>query len=202
MKKNVMMRVASALLVAVLMTTCAISGTFAKYTSKTTDTETARVANWGWGSTAVTIDNLFKKVYGDNVASSNSDNVIAPGTASSTQIAWTPDANFKPEVDYTVTLSVSGTIPTEVDARLSWTLKVGDAAEQTYTDFADLADALGTQTFDFEANATPSIPTVTIGWTWPIGSSNADNEADTELGDADTLAQCSVTVTLTATQKG
>ena len=202
MKKNVMMRVASALLVAVLMTTCAISGTFAKYTSETTDTETARVANWGWGSTAVTIDNLFKKVYGDNVASSNSDNVIAPGTASSTQIAWTPDANFKPEVDYTVTLSVSGTIPTEVDARLSWTLKVGDAAEQTYTDFADLADALGTQTFDFEANATPSIPTVTIGWTWPIGSSDADNEADTELGDADTLAQCSVTVTLTATQKG
>lgn len=202
MKKNVMMRVASALLVAVLMTTCAISGTFAKYTSNVTDTETARVAKWGWGTTAITIDDLFKNVYGDNVASSNGEDVIAPGTGSSTQIAWTPDANFKPEVDYTVTLSVSGTIPAEVEARLSWTLKVGDAAEQTYTDFAALAAALGTQTFDFEANTAPSIPTVTIGWTWPIGSGDADNNADTDLGNAGTLAQCSVTVALTATQKG
>ena len=49
MKKNVMMRVASALLVAVLMTTCAISGTFAKYTSSKTDSDSARVAVWGLG---------------------------------------------------------------------------------------------------------------------------------------------------------
>jgi len=47
MKKNVMMRVASALLVAVLMTTCAISGTFAKYTTSKTDSDSARVAKWG-----------------------------------------------------------------------------------------------------------------------------------------------------------
>ena len=46
MKKNRMMRVASALLVAVLLTTCAISGTFAKYVSTATGEDAARVAYW------------------------------------------------------------------------------------------------------------------------------------------------------------
>ena len=203
MKKNVMMRVASALLVAVLMTTCAISGTFAKYTSKTTDTATARVAKWGWGSTSVTIDDLFLTAYGDTVASANSEAVIAPGTNNSAEIVWSPDASFRPEVDYTVTLSVEGTIDSGIEARVSWTLKVGTGETQTYATFNELVTALGSQSFDFEAAASvaPSIPSVTIGWTWPIGSSTADNEADTTLGN-NAAAECSITVTLTATQKG
>ena len=45
MKKNIMMRVASALLIAVLLTTCAISGTFAKYVSTASGSDTARVGN-------------------------------------------------------------------------------------------------------------------------------------------------------------
>lgn len=44
MRKNRMMRAASALLVAVLMTTCTISGTFAKYVTSADSTDTARVA--------------------------------------------------------------------------------------------------------------------------------------------------------------
>ena len=47
MTKNKMMRIASILLVAVLISTCAISGTFAKYVTKTEGTDTARVAKWG-----------------------------------------------------------------------------------------------------------------------------------------------------------
>ena len=46
MKKNKTMRLASGLLVAVLLTTCAISGTFAKYVSDATNSDTARVAKW------------------------------------------------------------------------------------------------------------------------------------------------------------
>ena len=62
MKKNTMMRVASALLVAVLLTTCAISGTFAKYVSSAETSDTARVAKWGWGTTSIAID-LFDDTY-------------------------------------------------------------------------------------------------------------------------------------------
>ena len=51
MKKNTFMRVASALLVAVLLTTCAIAGTFAKYTTEVSSEDSARVAYWGFQRT-------------------------------------------------------------------------------------------------------------------------------------------------------
>ena len=49
MKKNKFMRLASVMLMLCLITTCAISGTFAKYTTSGTATDTARVAKWGVG---------------------------------------------------------------------------------------------------------------------------------------------------------
>jgi len=45
--KNKMMRIASVLLVAALITTCAISGTFAKYITQVEGKDQARVAKWG-----------------------------------------------------------------------------------------------------------------------------------------------------------
>ena len=56
MKKNRMMRVASALLVAVLLTTCAISGTFAKYVTTESGSDFARVAKWGVNVEAESFD--------------------------------------------------------------------------------------------------------------------------------------------------
>lgn len=47
MRKNKMMRTASGLLVATLLTTSVISGTFAKYTTEATGTDSARVAKFG-----------------------------------------------------------------------------------------------------------------------------------------------------------
>ena len=47
MKKNKMMRLASAVLVCTLLTTSVISGTFAKYTSTSSASDNARVAKWG-----------------------------------------------------------------------------------------------------------------------------------------------------------
>ena len=88
MKKNVMMRVASVLLVAVMLTTCVISGTFAKYVTDGEATDTARVADWGVYATVT--GNAFKTEYErtDNtytntsttVVSSTGDKLVAPGT--------------------------------------------------------------------------------------------------------------------------
>lgn len=197
MKKNVMMRVASALLVAVLMTTCAISGTFAKYTSKATGTDTARVAKWGWGATAVTID-LFDTSYGSNVQSSNTDNVIAPGTSKTASIVWTPDANFEPEVDYTISFTAEATVPADVENVLVWTLSLDGAAAVEYDTFAELVTALTAKTYTGEAaQDAPSI-NVQIGWKWAI---DGDDAVDTALGNKTTLDELTVNVTLTATQK-
>ena len=47
MKKNTVMRVLSLILVLTLMSTCAISSTFAKYVTKAEGEDQARVAKWG-----------------------------------------------------------------------------------------------------------------------------------------------------------
>ena len=57
MKKNKMMRTASGLLVATLLTTSMISGTFAKYTTQDEASDSARVAKWG--VTALATGSLF-----------------------------------------------------------------------------------------------------------------------------------------------
>ena len=83
MKKNIMMRLSALLLVAVLLTTCVISGTFAKYVTTDQETDSASVAKWG-----VTVD-----VAGDTTAITeydgsaeahvitNTGEKLAPGTA-------------------------------------------------------------------------------------------------------------------------
>ena len=62
MKKNRMMRLASILLICVLLTTSVISGTFAKYVTADTGSDNARVAKWGV-ELIVTGDNLFSNSY-------------------------------------------------------------------------------------------------------------------------------------------
>lgn len=114
MKKNRMMRLASILLVATLMSTCTISGTFAKYVTHGSATDKARVAKWGVEIT--TAGSLFSKTYIDSpesdtvlstVVSSNEDKLVAPGTNS--------DGTFKfslkgtPEVDTKVAIVITGT---------------------------------------------------------------------------------------------
>lgn len=91
MRKNKMMRIASALLVVVLLTTCAISGTFAKYVTDGYAEDFARVAKFGV-TVVGTSDSMFKdEYYGltyrdavtdkDMTLTVESDvKVVAPGT--------------------------------------------------------------------------------------------------------------------------
>ena len=102
MKKNKMMRLAAIVLMLTLLTTCAISGTFAKYTASATGSDTARVAKWSFkvkdtdiaGATNTFTFDLFNTVYDTNndPADNNKANdtdvsdatdttaIIAPGT--------------------------------------------------------------------------------------------------------------------------
>ena len=104
MKKNAMLKIAAILLVAVLLTTCAISTTFAKYVTNpdAPDAETARVAKWGlaieYGDGEYFATDYFigtKNV----VDSSNDDKVLAPGTrndaVASVNLTGTPEVAFK-----------------------------------------------------------------------------------------------------------
>ncbi len=114
MKKNRMMRLASGLLVAVLLTTSMIAGTFAKYTTQDSAKDSARVAKWG--VELQVLGSLYGDEYSSNtgkpittvedpdfisVKSSDSSKVLAPGTESDGGIAI--KLTGKPEVSSRVT---------------------------------------------------------------------------------------------------
>lgn len=113
MKKNRMMRAASALLVAVLLTTCTISGTFAKYVTSDDATDSARVAKFG---VVVTADgSLFEKSYinapeanetAATVVAGETVDVVAPGTNNASN-AFKFSITGTPEVDVRVDVVVT-----------------------------------------------------------------------------------------------
>lgn len=121
MKKNKMMRLASALLVCTMLSTSVISGTFAKYVTTDSAGDTARVAKWG-----VTVEasgNLFGKYYAKNDSTATSDliaasstnvangasdgkNIVAPGTKNDTGLMV--KISGTPETEYTITANDNG----------------------------------------------------------------------------------------------
>lgn len=186
MKKNKAMRLASALLVLTLLTTCAISSTFAKYVTKAEGSDKARVAYWGFNQIAETTIDLFDTTYDDGkVKAANEENVIAPGTKKSTTFAFgytdNTGKNIKaPEVAYTFKVDVTATgTTTKLDANdnFKWTLAKGDAAATEYNTVEQLVnaikalsgDASGTKTYqpgNLPADFTSAGVTYTIGWKW------------------------------------
>lgn len=124
MNKNKMMRLASTLMVAVLMTTCTISGTYAKYVTAADAADSARVAKWGvvvsatgslYGEKYASADSKITavedtndagkaivSVYGKQWADNNK--VVAPGTQSDEGFHF--DINGNPEVDALVTVQM------------------------------------------------------------------------------------------------
>ena len=107
MKKNRMMRLASGLLVAVLITTSTISGTFAKYVTTDSASDSARVAKWGVTVTATDDNDFFKETYDGTVATSvSTEDLVAPGTRNDTGVTFAIAG--KPEVDGRIVIAVNG----------------------------------------------------------------------------------------------
>lgn len=212
MKKNRMMRVASALLVAVLLTTCAISGTFAKYVTSDSSTDKARVAKWGV-SVVASGDDLFNTEYTDTtngltVQSSDTDNVVAPGTSNEEfdaeglkfTIKGAPEVAVKITYDFTVTDDIflgKGTYNDDT---------TGDDTAPDYTFAEDYYPVVFTLTKDgtpvktgnlaaidkyfedltaastkIDANETLDA-TYVLTWAWEFGD-DANNKKDTTLGN-------------------
>lgn len=112
MKKNMFLRVASVLLVLTLLSTCAISGTFAKYVAfDTASAGQARVAKWGVtidviAGTSDDTDAAFSMAYKDKAVGENDASatvksnakVVAPGTngtLGSITLGGTPEVALK-----------------------------------------------------------------------------------------------------------
>lgn len=203
MKKNKMMRLASLLLVAVLLTTSIIGGTFAKYTTEMTASDNARVAAWGFG-TSTTVDfDLFDTTYGSTVSAD--ENVIAPGTAKEETVTFTyanTAGKGAPEVDYKVTLAVDSANTAIDDSIKSNTAITWSFNGATYGTWDTMISAINAYSEDVEAGELPTIEKtgLKIGWKWNFYSTDAQDAIDTAMGDAETLATCKLAIKLTATQ--
>lgn len=192
MKNNKIMRCASALLAIALLSTCAISGTFAKYVTGTTGGDNARVAYWGFDQASTIELDLFDAEYDGTVKSQNGDNVVAPGASKSTAVAFHYKDNTNknitaPEVDYKFTVDVEtygSTIDLDSNKSFKWTLERYEGFVEEFNTLDELVNAVeslsgatsgtksyeaGTLPTEFDHNDENSIK---IGWKWdynPLG---------------------------------
>lgn len=211
MKKNVMMRVASALLVAVLLSTCVISGTFAKYVSTGSGYATARVAKWGVTISGTALE-AFATEYDAGAADvtvKSTEKVVAPGTNGSLagfDVDGTPEVDVRVNFDATLTLAgweITGVaeycpIIFYVDGT-----KYTKADGETVAAFADRVEAaIRAYSTTYQANEDLSNVNddLQVQWEWPF---EGNDYADTQLGDQaanGNAATIELAVTCTITQ--
>ncbi|MBR5558830.1 MAG: hypothetical protein IKU72_01120 [Oscillospiraceae bacterium] len=212
MKKNRMMRAASVLLIAVMLTTSVISGTFAKYTTSGTATDTARVAKWGVTITETTDSKLFSDAYAFHDASSPSANsvlsqttdlVVAPGTdkAESTNftIAGQPEVSVHVGYEGVVNLE-NWVVGGNYYCPLVVTVGTTTLSGLDYTDADDFesdieaAIAAVSENYGVGTDLSAASDDLSISWSWPFEGSTGiihatnvqDNAKDTALGNAGT----------------
>ena len=165
MMKNKMMRIASVLLVAVLLSTCVISGTFAKYTSSGSATATATIATWDIKLEGVAITNNVEFSLVDTWVNTNetvtgsvTDKKIAPGTSGTGVIVLKNDSEVAAQIDADFT--ATGT-PTGMTI--------------TYT-YENNKGTTGTVGADPIAIGIGETVTITVAWEWDFNSANDDTD--------------------------
>lgn len=223
MKKNKMMRAASFLLVAVLLTTSVISGTFAKYVTTATGSDTARVAKWGVTVTAngstfaqeyATDDNNVVGAIAKSVVSTDTDKLVAPGTKGNMvamTLAGIPEVAVNVKYEAALTLSgwsVDGggtkycPIAITVGAE---TFKIGDNAADIAELETKVEAAIAAYSKDYaphtDLSVESAVATPDVSWTWDFEGN--DDVKDTFLGNQAANGNAStieLTVTTTVTQ--
>lgn len=223
MKINKMMRIASVLLVAVLLSTCAIFSTFAKYVTQATGSDNARVAYWGFeaSNASIVFADLFKETYTNVNSSEPGKAVIAPGTTGYGTFRFQyDDRAAAPEVAYTFKVDTTGSdCAQEIQDNKNIIWYLNDVKAGTNGTWDELiaaikllsGDASGIKEYPagqlppaFNANQTYK-----ISWEWLyeggsnmyLGDTLNQDQYDTYLGNKDVLDNVTLTVTITATQK-
>lgn len=161
--KNKMMRIASILMAAVLLTVCAVSGTFAKYVTSANTADTARVAKWGV-LLSIEGDGLFSDKYeADDETYTKSDytveaaengegatvkfdKVVAPGTPAKAKAAVVTEGDVSQaakagtEESKPLTFAIKGTPEVAVRIAFAFGKNFSDVVlpKGEYTDYTQL----------------------------------------------------------------
>jgi len=189
MKKDITIKLSIILFIAVMITTCSVSNTFAKYVSSATGNDSARVAKWSVkiGATDITQTdtfsiNLFRDTYVDGSTTyvdGNGDNVVAPGTKGSFSF------EIKNESEVLAKYTINCTIVNPDNIPIKFSVDNG-ATWSTHLNPTNTEKRIGMN----------STETVNIMWKWDEASTDA---ADSALGILGT-STINVNATVTASQ--
>lgn len=217
-KKNWTMRAAVLMLALVLITSCFVGGTFAKYVTSGKGEDTARVAKFGVEITAN--GSTFAESYNNdkNVTTvAASEKVVAPGTKGdmvSMTLSGTPEVAVKVTYEAAVTLNDKWTVNNEYYCPLK--IKIGDDTLYglAYDNADAFAKAINDKINDYSKEYAPNTKlddknadSLKVSWQWDFEGTDENgqtDEKDTALGDAavkeDDAAKITIVVTTTVTQ--
>lgn len=202
------MTILGTLMMAVIITSYSVSGTYAKYVSEIDLADEARVAKWEIGLEQDSMKNLdlfqdsyeYKKDGNKTVvalpnADTTKDNVVAPGTSGQYTFALTGtiETNYRISVtasgDNTVTTTYEGEAYNPIRFYLSEqdNVDINTVAEDDLLTFDDLLTALNalySGTGDkVYAPGEVNVPSYTIYWKWDFAGAKTIDKADTILGE-------------------
>ena len=195
-RSSMMVRLVAVLAVTMMFTMCFVGGTFAKYTSSATGTDSATVAKWSFkvGETDIaTTDtftfDLFKTIKDSDGINNETEmnpvdgSIIAPGTQGSFDLVLKNESQVTAQyaIDYTVTNNNDIPVKFSVDGGSNWT--------------NDLADVAASDSTKLAANS--GTTTIKVQWKWDFNGS--DDSFDTALGIGGN-AVLTVKAEVTATQ--
>lgn len=219
MKKNKMMRLASCLLVMVLLTTSMISGTFAKYVTSAEGSDSARVAKFGVaitanGETFAKEYNTHDNAYTETKSVISTEKVVAPGTSgdmAKMTLSGTPEVavrvSYAGAFDISDNWTVDGEFYCPLVIKVDTTTIKGTEYESAAEFEAAVNAAIAKYTVDFGPNTDLAGDDVkgcalAISWEWPF-SVEGNDAKDTWLGNqavAGNPATVTLKVTTTVTQ--
>ena len=197
-RSSMMVRLVAVLAVVMMFTMCFVGGTFAKYTSSATGTDSAAVAKWSIEVNdtdiakihSITFD-LFDTIKDSNGTDNETDmnpvdgSIIAPGTQGSFSLTIENESEVK--ATYKVEFSVANLYDIPVEFSIDG------------TNWADDITSLNpTATLNAKNGSTVDCNTVNVQWRWVYERGN--DVSDTALGIAGHDAVLTVTATVTATQ--
>jgi len=197
------MSIIALLLIAVVVTSSSVSGTYAKYTSTFNATDSARVAKWAFdfNGDAMTVDpltndfnfNLFDTVNDittgandANVVDGSGETIIAPGTTGSFAIELENNSEVMAQYEIDFEATNTNNIPVE--------FKVGNGEWKTTLDDIDATEFT-------KMNGNGSEDAINVEWRWTYTGTDRD-ATDTNLGIAAVAGnvELSVSAEITVTQ--
>ena len=192
MKKNYVMRFAAVLLVLVLLSTCVVSGTFAKYVTKGEATDTATVAKWGVTISAEATDN--KEYNGDTFTTEESavlkgeTKLLAPGSGVN---SGNVNVSGTPEVAVKVSYAAEVTFTNWTADYMPLVFVINGTQKITGATVADIKTALEAAIATYSKSYAPNTDLasklneeLTVSCYWAFSTSAENDIKDTALGDA------------------